>query len=115
MRTLIIVTMLSSFAMACKTGEVEFHGNCAALPSPEESTLAPMVNTAVSDEKPPTDKMPSYEREGIHAVTPDSLVTSDKNADDKKMCATIKGKKIGHIPLTDEEKSFSESHPDLKC
>jgi len=48
----------------CPTGTVEYRGDCYADPKAETDNI-PSVKP--SDERPPADKMPSYEREGIKA------------------------------------------------
>ncbi len=57
-----------SNAQACNTGCVPYEeGVCVCDPPTETYKFAP---TPTSDEKPPTDKMPSYQRAGIHADMP---------------------------------------------
>lgn len=64
MKIILAVLFISQLAFACPTDSFEREGGCVAEPQPSESALAPMI--AVSNEKPPADKMPSYQREGIH-------------------------------------------------
>lgn len=61
---LIAVLFLAVPAVACKQGETLYEGECAANLTPIETVRTP--DAQPSDEKPPTDKMPSYQREGIH-------------------------------------------------
>lgn len=89
MKTLIavaVVVALQGVAVACKSNEIEVGGNCAAMPTPEDQTLAPMVPT--SNEKPPADKMPSYQREGIHADMP--LPQTAEQEKDKQVARDVK-------------------------
>lgn len=85
MKTLIAVLFASSVAVACPKDTIEISGNCAEMPSPADQTLAPMI--ATSNEKPPSDKMPSYERPGIHvdegirAKEPETPVAHDSQAE----------------------------------
>ncbi len=67
--------LMSAIALACAKGCVPYEdGICTC----EEKTVTyKMAPTPTSDEQPPKDKMPSYQREGIHAViTPE---TKEKN------------------------------------
>jgi len=59
----VILLLLASTVLACPTGTVPWEGNCAADPK-----AAIVINNSglPSDEKPPTDKMPSWQREGVH-------------------------------------------------
>jgi hypothetical protein len=93
MKIAILIVLLSASAMACPKGSTEYEGNCAIdLPVAEsEKPVAP------SDEKPPTDKMPSYEREGVHALMPPSLVAQDEKEDQQRAQATDEGKKAAGI------------------
>lgn len=60
MKSLIAMLFLAVPAMACPTGTLAYEGVCAADPRP--AVVA--VNYAKpSDEKPPQNKMPSYQRE----------------------------------------------------
>jgi|SRR6266850_2337763 len=97
MKTVILVVMLSVPLVACPKGMVDYEGNCADMPSPDTTTLAPMIGT-MSDEKPPKDKMPSYERDGIKADTPPSLASDDAKQDQEKAQADAQGKKAAHVP-----------------
>jgi hypothetical protein len=80
---------------ACPKGTVEHEGTCASMPSPDESALAPLIST--SDEQPPVDKMPSYEREGIRAEMPSSLAAQDAKLDLEKSSAEQAGKKAAGL------------------
>lgn len=57
------------------------------------------LNPWVSDEKPPTDKMPSWQREGITLCEKEcpSKATQDENDDKKKAEAIKQGKKAAGI------------------
>ena len=91
MKTLIVILFASSVAFAaCPKNQIEYEGTCADLPAPSEQALAPMIQT--STEKPPSDKMPSYEREGIHAETPPSLAAQDAKQDQDRAQAEAQGK-----------------------
>lgn len=75
----LIVIMLPTFALACPRGSVEYQGSCAIELTPAESPTAADSAKWVSDEKPPKDKMPSYEREGIKIVNAPSGVEQPKD------------------------------------
>lgn len=63
MKSLIAVLFLAVPAMACPTGTFAYEGVCAADPRP---AVVAVDYVKPSDELPPKDKMPSYQREGIH-------------------------------------------------
>jgi hypothetical protein len=62
---IVALLFVPAAAVACKEGFVpsDTPGVCI-----EKAVDKPMNPAWVSDEKPPKDKMPSYEREGVHAV-----------------------------------------------
>lgn len=62
--------------MACPKGSVEWHGDCAVDIQPE--IAKPVVP---SDEKPPSDKMPSYQREDVKLVDAPNMRDEDAKAD----------------------------------
>ncbi len=59
---ILLVAFLALPAIACDKGCVEYRETCACDATPEKAPDVPP-----SDEKPPRDKMPSYQREGINA------------------------------------------------
>jgi hypothetical protein len=63
-KTVVVLLCCASWSFACGKGCSEYQGVCACDIAPEK---APDVDSSkwTSDEKPPRDKMPSYEREGI--------------------------------------------------
>lgn len=68
MKTLLALAVafaVPSLAVACPKGSEPYNGNCVVDIQPEKDNT-PSVKP-VSNEAPPRDKMPSYEREGIHA------------------------------------------------
>jgi len=60
-----LAVLIAHNAHGCAEGTIEYNGNCYRNFKPLESDNIPEVRP--SDEKPPKDKMPSYEREGIKA------------------------------------------------
>ncbi len=75
---LIVIVLLAAPAFACNKGCTPYEdGVCVCDPPQEIYKMAP---TPTSDEKPPTDKMPSYQRAGIHADMPVSLAAHDERA-----------------------------------
>jgi len=66
---LAVAVILARNAHGCAEGTIEYRGDCYRNFRPEEdsTTEYPVRRQWESDEKPPSDKMPSYEREGIHA------------------------------------------------
>lgn len=93
----VILLFVSSLAMACPKGTEPWEGGCASMPSPDESALAPVV--AISTEKAPSDKMPSYERAGVKAAMPPSCASQDAKADQEKADADKQGKHAAGVPV----------------
>lgn len=88
MKTAIVSILLfvASFAVAsCPKGSEEYGGRCAEMPSPSESTLAPMVST--NNEKPPRHPEPAWQRGevkadmGTRAKEPETPVAQDSRAE----------------------------------
>ena len=82
---------LSSVVLGCPAGTHPDGGACAYETASDLPSVKPL------DEKPPTDKMPSYQREGIHAEMPQSLIAQDQKQDQDKMNADFVGKKSAGI------------------
>jgi hypothetical protein len=91
---LMMSLLLSGSAYAaCKKGYIPDPETGVCMESSETET-----NPAwVSSEKPPKDKMPSYEREGVHALTPPSLAADDIKKDEDKAAANKEGKRAAGI------------------
>ena len=90
MRETILSLLLLSVpatAVNCPKGSTEYGGVCASDQTPEGGPSA-----KPSDEKPPQDKMPSYEREGIKAATPPSLAPQIQAQMDAEKAADKAGK-----------------------
>lgn len=77
---ILILMFLALPAIACDKGCFEYQGNCACDSMPER---APDVQP--SDENPPSDKMPSYQREGVHADMPLPVPAETKYAKSEDM------------------------------
>jgi hypothetical protein len=75
----VIVLCCASWSWGCPKDSVEWKGNCAAMPKPEGANVD--ESKWVSNEKPPRGKMPSYQREGIHAAEIPSFKTEAEEAD----------------------------------
>lgn len=97
MKLIMPLLLISSFAVACPKGTVEFNGNCASMPSPEESTLAPMIPT--SNEKPSRHPESAWERGEVHAETPPSCASTNDCSDQKAIDAAKAGKKAAGLRL----------------
>ena len=106
MKIMIAVALLSSLAVACPKGTIEYNGACYADPKPSDNV--PVPETKPSDEKPPRHPEPPYQRGDVMAAMPPSEIANDTAADVKKKCAEISGKKKGHVPLTEDEKTFQD-------
>ncbi len=96
-----VVACLSlPFALAfgkCPKGTEEHQGMCAALPSPEESTLAPLIPP--SDEKPRRSQQPEWITGEVHADLTPSVAAQDAKQDEAKMKADAEGKKSAGVPV----------------
>lgn len=93
MKTLLAVAVLfvSGVAVAsCPKGTIEFSGGCAEMPSPSESTLAPMV--ATSNEKPSRHPEAAWQRGEVNAVNPPSLAAQDAKMDQDNAAAVAEGR-----------------------
>jgi hypothetical protein len=58
------VLLLASPVFACPKGSVEYNGACYVDPAPKDTVAVPEVKP--SAERPPDDKMPSYQRSDVH-------------------------------------------------
>jgi hypothetical protein len=94
----VLVIALSSatmFAFECPAGTVEYNGNCYRDFKPSDTDNIPEVKP--SDERVHSEKLPSYERPGIHADTPQSLIAQDALQDTQRDAAIAEGKKAAGI------------------
>ncbi len=82
------------FLLACDKGCENHNGVCACDQLPVADTTP---QAKPSDEKPPQDKMPSYQREGIHADMPASTAIQDAELDREKQQADFEGKKAAGL------------------
>lgn len=79
-------------AMGCPKGSYEYRGDCEVDIQPE---IAQPVKP--SEERPPADKMPSYQREGVKTVDVPSMADEDSKNDLEKRSAEAQGKKSAGI------------------
>lgn len=93
---LIVVLLAVPAAAACPDGYEDMkNGTCASMQASSDPVKdAPYQ---ASDEKPPEDKMPSYQREGIHADMPASTAAQDALRDEERMNADTEGKKAAGL------------------
>lgn len=85
-----VVSVLAlPFLLACDRNCEEHNGVCACFGTPE---VVETEYAKPSDEEVPQDKMPSYQREGINAANPPSLVAWDEALDRAKAKAEQEGK-----------------------
>lgn len=87
-----LLTFLTVVMFACDKGCFPFKGECACDIQPQ---TAPPVKP--SDEKPPDDKMPSYQREGVLIVDAQNMTFDDEKIDQEKRDAEAEGKKNAGI------------------
>jgi hypothetical protein len=92
MKWFIVLLAVPVSAVACPKGSFEYNGECAV-------DIQPITAEAVkpSDEKPPSDKMPSYQREGIKVIDAPNMAFEDAKADQDKRDADLDGKKAAGI------------------
>jgi hypothetical protein len=91
--TLLLLAVPVLAMVDCERGCVMYEGACACDQAAE---AAPWVKPG--DDSPPSDKMPSYQREGIHADTPPSLSGQDAKQDQERDAADRAGKKAANVP-----------------
>lgn len=95
MKSLFVAGLLfvpvTAFA-ACPAGTTPYKDTCVYDLVPN---IAPSV--LPSDEKPPSDKMPSYQREGVVIVDAPNMAEQDAKADREKLEADAEGKKRARI------------------
>lgn len=79
-------------AVACPKGSYEYNGGC-------EYDIQPEIAAPVkpSSEKPPSDKMPSYQREGVVLINAPSTADADAKADQEKAQATADGRRAAGL------------------
>lgn len=84
--------LIAKLAHACLKGSYEWKGDCAVDIQPEIAKPA-----QPSDEKPPSDKMPSWERADVSVVTAPNMNDADVNADKAKFQADQEGKQVAGL------------------
>lgn len=94
MKILLVLLLLpvSAQAVNCGKDAYEYRGECVADIKP--ITAEPVKP---SDEKPPEDKMPSYQREGIQIINAPNMAEEDAKADAEKRSADEQGKQSAGI------------------
>lgn len=94
MKTLALLLLLSGsvWAVKCPAGMSEWKGECTYDLVPE---LAKPVQP--SDERPPSEKMPSYQREGVEVVKVTNTAAEDERLDQEKRDADAAGKKAAGL------------------
>jgi hypothetical protein len=85
--------LVSPAVNACQKGykQTDVAGVCVEINQDEVNP------TWRSDEKPPSDKMPSYQREGVTVVDAPSMAASDAQADLDRINAIRDGKRAAGI------------------
>lgn len=96
--------MKRSFVIAvCLTAALEAYAKCPKGSEPYQDMcvfdIQPQTSEAVkpSDEKPPEDKMPSYEREGVKVINEPSTAAEDEKQDKENADALAAGKKAAGL------------------
>ncbi len=87
--TLIVLLFIPIAAQAaCPKGTEPFKDTCVVELHPEAA-----ISVQPSNEKPPTDKMPSWQREGITLIDCKNLEADDERMDRQKADANAEGKR----------------------
>lgn len=84
--TILVASLTMVVHTACPTGQSEWQDGCVVDIQPE---IAKPVEP--SDEKPPADKMPSWQREGVTIVNAPSMTDEDTKADQENREANAQG------------------------
>lgn len=93
MKYLLIVLLLVPVSLvACPKGSYEYNGGCEMDIQPQQ---APSVKP--SEERPPSDKMPSYQREGVKVIDVPNMAGEDAKLDREKVEADRDGKKAAGL------------------
>lgn len=95
MKTIALLLLLSSVAIACDKGCTEWEGICAC-DAPKASSQEPEINYA-SDEKPSKHPEPAYQRGEVNIVEAENMGTQDMKIDQEKAQADLDGKKAAKI------------------
>ena len=93
MKWLLVVLLVPAVAWSCKPGYVatDVEGVC------QEGSFTHTDPAIMSDEKPPSDRMPSWQREGIKVVEAPNMEAEDHRQDVEKMDAAKEGKRRAGI------------------
>lgn len=91
--TVLLVSLLVSVVEACKPGykSTDVPGVCVEINQTETNP------SWVSNEKPPKDKMPSWQREGITVIDAPAMTTADEKEDLDKLNADKEGKRAAGL------------------
>jgi hypothetical protein len=89
------LSLSTQFLHACPKGSTEWEGTCSQDIQPESAQVD--QSKWVSDEKSPKDKMPSWQREGIHVVDAPNMTIQDAKEDAEKNDADIQGKRAAGL------------------
>lgn len=92
LKWLVVFLFLPASVVACPKNSTPYQDTCVYDIQPE---IAKPVQP--SEEKPPTDKMPSYQREGVNVIMAQSMTMDDEKLDKEKTDAIREGKKAAGI------------------
>ena len=89
---LFLTSSVFAAPVTCGKGSFEYRGECVV-------DIPPITAEAVlpSDEVPPKDKMPSWQREGITVIEAPNLADADAKADAEIRAANMEGKRAAGI------------------
>lgn len=89
MKILAVLFLFPAVAWSCQQGYVPSDTPGVCVEKPIDTTNP----TWVSDEKPPSDKMPSYQREGVTVINAPNMADEDAKSDRDKIDANAEGRK----------------------
>jgi len=101
-----LVGRCNSQSSPCPANTVQWEGTCAATP---QAVQAAVPEIQPSSEKPSRHPEAAWERKEVIAAMPESQIANDTEQDNEKKCASIKGKVMAHIHLSEEEQEFHKS------
>ncbi len=100
MKVILVVAAIVAFAIAvvfgCPSGCSPYKDTCACDIPPIKA-----VPVEPSNEKPPQEKMPSYERPGVTVLDAPALASDEEKAEREKRAADRAGKKAAGLPVSE--------------
>jgi hypothetical protein len=92
MKWIAVLLFVPAVSVACQKGYVP-----TDVPGVCQETGVEEHPKWISDEKPPENKMPSYQREGITVIDAPNMAVEDEKQDAEKRAADAQGKKAAGL------------------